>query len=102
MTGASRWTSTKDRVFLAVRTCTGCRRKDEKGRMLRVVKERDDVALDPRQVLPGRGAYVHLDPACLEAAARGGGLAHSLKCKVPSGLLTEAAAKAPSRGSKDP
>ena len=74
--------------------------------MLRVVRGRDGVALDPRQKLPGRGAYVHFDPACMERAERRGGLASTLKCKVPNALLTGAAGKAPSvcdtlRGSKD-
>ncbi len=64
--------------------------------MLRVVRNKTGVALDPRQELPGRGAYVHLDPACMELAVQRGGLAHTLKSKLPNGLLTGAAAKAPS------
>ena len=65
--------------------------------MLRVVKRNDDVALDPRQILPGRGAYVHHDQACMEAAVKRGGLARTLRGRVGSGLLTAAPAKAPSR-----
>jgi uncharacterized protein len=64
--------------------------------MLRVVRGQDGVALDPRQVLPGRGAYVHLDPACIALAGAREGLAKTLKSKVPNGLLTQAVMKAPS------
>jgi predicted RNA-binding protein YlxR (DUF448 family) len=74
--------------------------------MLRVVKMTTGVALDPRQILPGRGAYVHVATDCMERAIKRGGLAHTLRSPVPNGLLTGAAAKAPSvcdipRGSKD-
>jgi uncharacterized protein len=74
--------------------------------MLRVVRNGNGVALDPRQKLPGRGAYVHRDPACIDRAVQRGGLAHTLKCSVPDALLTGPATKAPSvcetpRGSKD-
>jgi predicted RNA-binding protein YlxR (DUF448 family) len=65
--------------------------------MLRVVVTKDDVAFDPRQVMPGRGAYVHPEAACLDAAVKQGGLARALRCKVGSGLLTGVPAKAPSR-----
>lgn len=74
--------------------------------MLRMVRKNSGVALDPRQILPGRGAYVHHNAGCMAEAVKRGGLAHTLKCKVPEELLTGAAAKAPSvsdhpRGSKD-
>jgi predicted RNA-binding protein YlxR (DUF448 family) len=74
--------------------------------MLRVVRGKNEVALDPGQVLPGRGAYVHLDPACIALATGRDGVAKTLKCKVPNDLLTRAVTKAPSvcdtpRGRKD-
>jgi predicted RNA-binding protein YlxR (DUF448 family) len=74
--------------------------------MLRVVRGGSGVALDPRQKLPGRGGYVHLDPACIALAQARDGLAKTLKCKVPKDLLTGAVTKAPSvcdtpRGRKD-
>lgn len=74
---------------MAVRTCTGCRRKDEKGRMLRVVRTDQGVAVDPRQVKPGRGAYVHHDAECMELAVKRGGLARTLRAHVPPTLLKE-------------
>jgi uncharacterized protein len=65
--------------------------------MFRVVRTEKGAALDPRQVLPGRGAYVHVDASCLEAAVKRGGLARTLRCKVGNGLLTGVAVTAPSR-----
>ena len=50
--------------------------------MLRVVRNDDRVTLDPGQSLPGRGAYVHHDAGCVEAAVKKGGLARTLRCKV--------------------
>ena len=49
-----------------VRTCLGCRARVGKSSLLRVVA-RDGVVLpDPSAVLPGRGAWVHPTPACIE------------------------------------
>jgi predicted RNA-binding protein YlxR (DUF448 family) len=55
--------------------------------MLRVVKTNDGAVIDDRQVLPGRGAYVHRDVTCLERAVSRGGLARSLRTKVSAHLL---------------
>ena len=65
--------------------------------MLRVVRKDDRAVFDPRQRLPGRGAYVHHDATCQEAALKRGSLARTLRCRVESGLLTPAQVKAPSR-----
>lgn len=54
--------------------------------MVRVVKTMDGVAVDARQRMPGRGAYVHADAKCVQAAVRPGGLARALKCAVPASL----------------
>ena len=71
--------------------------------MLRVVRMDERVTLDPGQCLPGRGAYVHHDAGCMEAAVKKGGLARTLRCKVDrldGRLLTGVAAKAPSRSGR--
>ncbi|MGC1208487.1 MAG: YlxR family protein [Ornithinimicrobium sp.] len=59
-----------------VRTCLGCRQRDEQSRLLRVVGVRNgpnrdrEVAIqpDPARREPGRGAYVHSDLACVKSA----------------------------------
>jgi predicted RNA-binding protein YlxR (DUF448 family) len=56
--------------------------------MLRVVRTNQGVAIDPQQVLPGRGAYVHHDSECVELAVKRGGLARTLRAQVPATLLT--------------
>jgi predicted RNA-binding protein YlxR (DUF448 family) len=58
-----------------VRTCVGCRRTGAKRELLRVVRAPDgSVAVDPTGKAPGRGAYVHPDPGCVDAATARGGL----------------------------
>ena len=51
------------------RMCVGCRRRDAKASLLRVVRAPDgSVGPDRGGSAPGRGAYVHRDPGCVEAA----------------------------------
>jgi predicted RNA-binding protein YlxR (DUF448 family) len=65
------------------RTCAGCRVRDAKRAMLRVVRPPDGaVAVDPKGSAPGRGAYVHRSAACIEAALARGGLARALRAGV--------------------
>lgn len=59
------------------RTCVGCRRRDDRSALLRVVAEWDDtgehvarVVADPLLRLPGRGAWLHPTPECLDLALR--------------------------------
>jgi uncharacterized protein len=47
------------------------------------------VRVDPVGRAPGRGAYVHRDPACLDAALRRGALARALR----TGLAKEELAR---------
>ena len=61
-----------------MRTCIGCRRRDEQSRLLRVVGVSDELARqrvivvqpDPTGCMPGRGAYVHLDMTCGRTAVQ--------------------------------
>ncbi|ASN51619.1 YlxR family protein [Sinomonas sp. R1AF57] len=55
------------------RTCIGCRQTAARSELLRLVKDLDDAArvvVDPRRRLPGRGAWLHPDWACLKQALR--------------------------------
>jgi uncharacterized protein len=59
------------------RTCVGCRRRDVRSALLRVVAEWNDTGehaaravADPRLRLPGRGAWLHPTPECLDLAVR--------------------------------
>ena len=61
-----------------VRTCVGCRKRELAVELLRVVAVDGNgpgigpsaVAVDPARKLPGRGAWLHPDPQCLDAAIR--------------------------------
>lgn len=62
------------------RTCVGCRGRGEKRTLLRVARASDgSVTVDPSGKAPGRGAYVHRDPACVEAAFGRGALLRALQ-----------------------
>jgi uncharacterized protein len=54
-----------------IRTCIGCRRRDRPAAMLRMVAGAgNEVVPDPDGRLPGRGAWMHPDSGCLDAAER--------------------------------
>jgi predicted RNA-binding protein YlxR (DUF448 family) len=48
----------------------GCRRRAAKDDLLRVAVAGETCVPDPRGTLPGRGAHVHPDTACLDLAVR--------------------------------
>ncbi|GAA4229155.1 hypothetical protein GCM10022254_20970 [Actinomadura meridiana] len=53
-----------------VRTCVGCRGHSVKSDLLRLVVVEGVIVPDPHGRLPGRGAHLHPDLACLELAER--------------------------------
>jgi predicted RNA-binding protein YlxR (DUF448 family) len=53
-----------------VRTCVGCRARSSRSSLLRVVCIDSVLVLDERAVMPGRGAWVHETPECMDAAIR--------------------------------
>ena len=68
------------------RTCVGCRRRDARSALLRVVAECSDtgeyparVVADPRLRLPGRGAWLHPTSECLDLAVRRKAFGRALK-----------------------
>ncbi|CAM5358515.1 YlxR family protein [Kitasatospora aureofaciens] len=48
----------------------GCRKRAAKHELLRVTAVEGVCVPDPRGALPGRGAHLHLDLACLDLAVR--------------------------------
>lgn len=62
------------------RTCLGCRRKAPRAQLLRlVVDDAGSLVVDARAVLPGRGAWIHPDPSCLERAERRAAFGRALR-----------------------
>jgi predicted RNA-binding protein YlxR (DUF448 family) len=74
-----------------VRTCVGCRARANKSDLLRVVAPGSgsggspvELVPDVRSRLPGRGAYLHLDPGCLDLAERRRSLPRALRLTGPA------------------
>ena len=90
-----------------MRTCTGCREVTAQAALVRLsfVSEGDHAggrASPGAEALvtgrgPGRGAYVHARPACVEAAARGG-LARSFRRAIPAQMVRGLVLTAPPSG----
>ena len=66
-----------------VRTCVGCRSRDAKAALLRVVVVDGSLTVDPAGRLPGRGASVHPDPACVDLADRRRAFSRALRVQGP-------------------
>ncbi|HET7303452.1 MAG TPA: YlxR family protein [Segeticoccus sp.] len=72
-----------------VRTCVGCRHRDDRSALLRVVAVAagagDSFVLtpDPHHRLPGRGAWLHPVSACLDRAVRRRAFARALRTGAP-------------------
>jgi uncharacterized protein len=65
------------------RTCVACRQVAGKRELVRVVRTPlGTVEVDPTGKKNGRGAYIHLDPACWEAAFKRKALQHALKTEL--------------------
>nr|WP_328698692.1 DUF448 domain-containing protein [Cellulomonas citrea] len=71
-----------------VRTCVGCRARDSRSSLLRVVvaganAESPRLVLDTAARMPGRGAWVHPDLECLELAERRRAFGRALRSTGP-------------------
>ena len=67
-----------------VRTCIGCRKRELAVELLRVVavsngNGQSAVTVDPPGNLPGRGAWLHPEDRCLQAAIRRQAFARALR-----------------------
>lgn len=69
---------------IPLRRCTGCMEMKNKKELIRVVQsEGGTFSLDKTGKMPGRGAYVCQNAACLEKAHKHKGLERSFKAPVP-------------------
>jgi uncharacterized protein len=65
------------------RMCVGCRATAPKRILVRFVRSTDGgVDLDRTGHAPGRGAYAHLDAACLGLAVNRGAVARALRVRL--------------------
>ena len=75
---------------IPMRQCLGCREMKPKKELIRVVRSPEGaVSIDFRGKMPGRGAYVCRDAACLKKAIRSKALERSLGVPVPQELLEQ-------------
>ena len=85
-----------------MRQCVGCREMKPKKDLIRVVKSPEgQVSLDFRGKLPGRGAYVCPDPACLARARKSRALERAFETALPPEVgqaLEEQMKEAPADG----
>ncbi|MET9774897.1 YlxR family RNase P modulator [Streptomyces sp. NPDC006367] len=65
------------------RTCVGCRERAVKSALLRTVVVEGACTPDPRGTLPGRGAYVHPVPVCVDQAVRRKAFPRALRVPGP-------------------
>ena len=69
---------------IPMRQCVGCREMKPKKELIRVVRSPEgQVSLDFRGKLPGRGAYVCPDPACLAKARKSKALERAFSAPLP-------------------
>ncbi|MBA3529485.1 MAG: YlxR family protein [Propionibacteriaceae bacterium] len=67
------------------RTCIGCRGREQKSELLRLVRKSAVIVVDLKQSGPGRGAYLHRSPDCLDLAIRRRAVGRALKCPPVDG-----------------
>ena len=66
------------------RQCLGCREMKDKKALIRVVRSPEGaVSLDFKGKMPGRGAYVCPDPACLKKARKSRALERAFETEIP-------------------
>jgi uncharacterized protein len=70
------------------RTCVACREEGTKDELVRLVRGAGGVEVDLSGRAPGRGAYLHRRPECLELARKRGALARALSSPVPDSTWT--------------
>lgn len=77
-----------------MRQCVGCREMKAKAELVRVVKPKEgEISLDFTGKLPGRGAYVCKDAACIEKARKAKALERAFSYPVSSGVYDGLAKK---------
>jgi uncharacterized protein len=64
------------------RSCIACRKKGEKGELIKLINGPQGIVIDYLEKLPGRGAYVCGEPACIDKALGSGQLSKALREKV--------------------
>lgn len=68
---------------IPVRMCTGCRQGKPKNELVRVVRsQQGELSVDLTGRMPGRGAYICRDAACLAKAQKAKSLERAFGCAI--------------------
>ena len=79
---------------IPIRQCLGCRERKPKRELIRVVRAPDGgVSLDFKGKLPGRGAYICPEAACLKKAAKSRALERALETLIPEEIYAQLTAQ---------
>jgi predicted RNA-binding protein YlxR (DUF448 family) len=62
--------------------CAGCRRRENKVDLLRIVAREGIGVVDPAQTEPGRGVYLHPNRDCLDRAVKRRSIGRSLRAEI--------------------
>ena len=71
---------------IPMRQCLGCREMKPKKELIRVVRAPDgeQISLDFNGKMPGRGAYLCPNPACLKKAVKSRALERAFSAAIPA------------------
>lgn len=72
-----------------IRQCIGCGARRDKVELIRIVNNKNEILIDPRGNLPGRGAYLCPNPECLKKARKKNKLEQALKTDVSEEFYQE-------------
>ena len=72
------------------RMCVACRKRDDKERLIRIVKDAGGAAvLDGQQKMQCRGVYICKNEECIKKAQKSRAIARGLQCGVSEGFTDE-------------
>lgn len=74
---------------MSVRKCLACGQIKSEIELLRLVKNKDQILIDPRGDLPGRDAYICPNKLCVQKAEDNNLLESELKTEIPDNLYNE-------------
>jgi len=69
--------------------CAGCRGRENKADLLRIVARDGVGVVDPAQTEPGRGVYLHPSRDCLDRAIKRRSIGRSLRAEIDGPRTTE-------------
>ena len=64
-----------------IRTCVGCRQRELQNKLIRIVLSENRAIPATDSAVPGRGAYLHPNPECINAAVSRKLLSRALKAQ---------------------